>query len=270
MRLFSLSALSLAVALSGGCGPGTTDTNASDSSSAGTTSTTSGTTGTSGTTTGTTGTMTGTSGTTSGTTGAPTTGVDPTGVTSVSSSTGGENCDPGYSAGCCFGDGECCPCVGFDCDPLADAAAIEAFQGCACQLEVCADACAVACAGGGIDNSCFVCADKAGQTTCQQEFAACGGHLDASCDPPEGCPACEYCALTGECYDAWFACWSDVGGCQNLVIQCEPMCGQDPGCLQTCADAFPMGPGLYQAYLDCVYCDTCAGACGDAGVSCGP
>jgi hypothetical protein len=267
----------LLAVLAAACGPGTSDTAASEGSSGTTVGTTMGT--TVGTTTGT---PTGTG--TDATTGTPTTGTTGTTVTSdittttvgtVSSTTdigsttdGGENCPKGYSAGCCFGDGVCCPCVGFDCSFGASSNEIEAFQQCACQQDVCADACQYACEGGGIDVSCFVCADKAGQTTCQQEFMACGGQLDADCAAPADCESCQYCALTGECYDEWLACWQEANGCQDLAIQCEPMCGEDAACLQECANQFPNGPGLYQPYLDCVYCSTCAEQCGDAGVSC--
>src|SRR5262245_43123906 len=110
----------------------------------------------------------------------------------ASTSSGG-SCDPGYSAGCCFGDGYCCPCVGFYCAPDADHAAIEAFQQCACAAGVCATECQLACQGGGIDGACFVCASKVAQTTCAAEFAGCSGTLPFAC-PPATCEACEACS----------------------------------------------------------------------------
>lgn len=196
-----------------------------------------------------------------GTTIAPTTSTDP--------DTFGEDCDPGYSAGCCFGDGECCPCVGFACEPFSEPAAIEAFQQCACQSDVCADACEVACVGGGIDGSCFVCAEKAARGACEAEFVGCNGALEFACDaPPASCGECEQCSLTGDCFDAWFACWDDSGGCQDIMLNCEPGCG-DQACLQQCADDATVGKELYQAWLECTYCDKCVEACGDVGVSCG-
>ena len=243
------------------CGPGkssTTDATTGNPDTLGTTAP-----GTTGTTTPTTDAATATS--TSGT--AATTTPDGLTTDVVTSTTPMEDCPPGYSAGCCAGDGECCPCVGFNCADDADAAAIQAFQDCACQADVCGDACSIACAGGGIDGSCFVCADKVGQTTCAGEFAACDGHTSFNC-PPTDCQGCQWCAQTSDCYDPWFACWSD-DACRDLLIFCAESCS-DAACEQACNDEFPAGAALHQAYLDCAYCDACADLCDVGGVTCDP
>jgi hypothetical protein len=258
----------LFLALVSACGPGGSTTPGTTDTGAGTTGTSAGTTEVAGTSTTapTTSTDPGTS-TTPTTTQEPGTTIAPT--TSADPDTFGEDCEPGYSAGCCFGDGECCPCVGFACEPFGDAAAIEAFQQCTCQSEVCADACEVACVGGGIDGSCFVCAEKAARGACEAEFVGCDGALEFACDaPPASCAECEQCSLTGDCFDAWFACWDDEGGCQDIMLQCEPGC-RDQACLQQCADDATAGKELYAAFLSCTYCDRCAEACGDVGVTCG-
>lgn len=273
------SPVALVLALVLGCGSGSgsgddTTTNNSNSTGGETaapgtgegTTSTSGTSGTSGDVAPTTG-----AGTTSGTeTSVGTTQADETGTTgSVTTATsGGESCSPGYSAGCCFGDGECCPCVGFACEIFADGAAIEAFQQCTCQQGVCADACEVACAGDGIDLSCFICAQKSAQGECKEQFAACDGSFEYTCDAePVSCEECESCSISGACYDAWFACWQDEGGCQDIIIGCEPGCA-DTACLQKCADDAPAGGQLYQAWLNCTYCDSCSSQCGGDGVQC--
>jgi hypothetical protein len=176
----------------------------------------------------------------------------------------GEQCDPGSSAGCCFGDGSCCPCVGFDCAYDADHAAIEAFQQCACAADVCAAECPYACQGGGIDVSCFVCAAKVAQTKCATEFAACGGELGFAC-PPSTCDDCEACSITSGCYDAWHACWFDAD-CRAIAI-CSESC-TELACMVDCAAGGPPGASLYTAFLECTYCGACAGTCDDAALSC--
>lgn len=255
-----LTSLALTAALAG-CGGGKTTSSTTD----GGTTDTAGTTSTGTTSTPTTGAPTTSSTTTSTTT--TSTGTTDFTTDVITTATPGENCPPGYSAGCCFGDGECCPCVGFNCTLGATIAETQPFQDCACQADVCADACTFACSTGGIDLSCFVCADKAAQTTCAAEFADCGGTLSFTC-PPASCDDCRACAQTGACFDAWFACWSD-DACRQLIISCAETC-PDAACEQACNDKFPDGAALHQAYLDCAYCDQCAGLCDVDAVTCGP
>ncbi|MCY1061652.1 hypothetical protein [Nannocystis sp. SCPEA4] len=252
------------------CGGGKTESSTTDAGTGnpdtvGTTAT--GTTGPSTPTTGATTTTTNSSTSTSTTTASTTTDALTTDALTSATTAFDPDCPPGYSPGCCEGDGGCCPCVGFNCADNASSDEIEQFQDCTCQADVCADACSSACAGDGIDVSCFVCADKAGQTTCAAEFAGCGGGFAFTC-PPETCDDCRGCARTGACYDAWFACWSD-SDCRELLIYCVEYC-TDAACEQACNEEFPAGAALHQAYLDCAYCDSCADLCDIDGVACGP
>lgn len=199
-------------------------------------------------------------------------GGDPTGgatttsaTTSVTSSTG-MSCDPGFSAGCCFGDGECCPCAAHACDPLSSHESQIVMTNCLCEPDVCGPECASACVGLGIDVSCFVCAQKKGADACSAELAQCNG-TTVDCSAPADCATCRGCGDADGCYDAWHDCWFDEE-CQAVML-----CAGDGtrDALLACLPEHPTAEPLLTAYLDCSYCTLCSAECPtESALQCAP
>ena len=84
---------------------------------------------------------------------------------------------PGRSAGCCPGDGYCCPCV-LGCDggglSFSQATTIDAFIACVCAPSVCGSECKFECVGEGAGGeACTACAKQAGMGPCAAQFTAC-------------------------------------------------------------------------------------------------
>lgn len=190
-------------------------------------------------------------------------GGDPTGGATTSTTTSttattstGESCDPGFSAGCCFGDGSCCPCAAHQCDPLSTHESQIVLTNCLCEADVCGAECASACVGLGIDLSCFVCAQKVGADACSAELAQCNG-TTTDCSAPADCNGCRGCADADTCYDAWHACWFD-SECQAVML-CSGDFSRDA--LLACLPANPTAEPLLTAYLDCTYCTACTTQC---------
>jgi hypothetical protein len=84
-------------------------------------------------------------------------------------------CSIGRSAGCCFGDGECCPCI-LGCDPdtsFEQDPETDALIACACAADACQAECANECAGNGIGGDCEPCVEQLGMNVCMAEYLAC-------------------------------------------------------------------------------------------------
>ena len=95
---------------------------------------------------------------------------------------GPDECPLGRSDGCCFGDGECCPCV-LGCDPdtsFNQDPETDAFIACVCEDDACQVQCENECAGSGIGDDCEPCATQIG--ICMDELSACAGSGDGDGD----------------------------------------------------------------------------------------
>jgi len=58
---------------------------------------------------------------------------------------------------------------------MGDDPGVQELTACVCQPQVCAGACAAACAANGIEDTCQPCVEVAVQSTCLEEYLMCLG-----------------------------------------------------------------------------------------------
>ncbi|MCK9523648.1 MAG: hypothetical protein M0R76_11515 [Proteobacteria bacterium] len=91
------------------------------------------------------------------------------------------------------------------------------------------------------------------------------------CDNKGDCwGGCWFCATHGPCKPAYSACLGD-GTCKALKDCLDNCDGASDwqGCSSNCYNAYPGGRQLYDAYLDCMYCEACVSDCAFVGHVCG-
>ena len=86
-----------------------------------------------------------------------------------------------------------------------------------------------------------------------------GADAGSSCDDKGNCSECASCAEAQICASELSSCGNDAS-CEGLA-ECINYCGVDQSCQQECYLGNPNGVSLYNAMMNCVYCDTCASDC---------
>ncbi|KYG05697.1 hypothetical protein BE21_39065 [Sorangium cellulosum] len=78
----------------------------------------------------------------------------------------------------------------------------------------------------------------------------------------DGSSGCVRCAFDGNCRDELAAC-SERDACINF-IDCYVTCGPDTDCKEACVTRDPESAAIYNAAVQCAYCDECADSCSGA------
>ena len=88
------------------------------------------------------------------------------------------------------------------------------------------------------------------------------------CDATKDCSACAQCAIQSACTSEYEVCMKSADCSQ--IAECTVSCGQDPDCVEKCAQSFPNGAMEFQPLAECVICKSCSSACDGQAWGCPP
>lgn len=169
--------------------------------------------------------------------------------------------------GPCLDDADCCSGV---CFPNQVCAGVCSANGSACTSN--AECCDGQCSGSTCcvpeGNACTTHSDCCSNNC---DAGSCGPVVGSLCDNSGACgdqgTGCTACALAGNCQAANDACLNGQD-CLDF-LGCVGACS-DQTCYDACVVANPVGAGLYDAILQCVYCQECPVDCVPAnlGITC--